>query len=307
MDLEKKDYTFDYDGENFTIITEGGIELVGCQWLPKNQIVRYVIIFFHGLGAFLSMNRTFFPKILADGGAVFGTDHLGHGRSPGDRGNNTTEHLHAELGMLLQRAKAVFPNIPVFLYGHSLGGVTSISYILTHPNESNWLDGVIIEALWIATHESLSNSFIHKILARFGRYIFPTLAISTGSDPDSYPYPKKFVEKFLASNLPHDYITPQLFASAYEMQTICKTEYKKWPIGLPLMFMQGGRDSSVGTQTNYEWIDHIRDQVGANVHVVYHEKAEHCMLRNIEGSVVLDQVIAFVNLTLARNPFDSVL
>lgn len=304
MGNEKNDYSFDYDGENFTLQMDNGIELVGCQWMPKNGLIRYVVIFFHGLGAFLSINRTFFPKISADGGVIIGTDHLGHGRSPGDRGNNTTEQLHAELGLLLERSKAIFPDIPVFIYGHSMGGVATLSFILTHPIEANWVEGVIVEAPWIATHESLSNSVVHKILARWGRYIFPELAINTGGDPESYPYPKLFLKKFFESNLPHDYITPKLFASAYEMQMICINEYKKWPQSLPLMFMQGAKDSSVGTQTNYQWIDNLRDHLGSKLRVVFHENAEHCMLRNEEGPIVLDQVIQFLNFILSR-PSDA--
>ena len=168
-----------------------GVELVGCQWIPKDIPVRYVVIFFHGLGAFLSINRSFFPAIIKDGGAIFGTDHLGHGRSPGDRGNNTSEMLHHELSLLLSRANVLYPDIPVFVYGHSMGGVAILSYVLTHPREAEWIEGVITEAPWINTNEGIAKSFVHTIIGKFGRFILPNLGIDTGNDFDNSSYPKK--------------------------------------------------------------------------------------------------------------------
>lgn len=301
---EKHDYTFDYDGENFTVMLDG-IELVGCQWIPKDNVVRYVIIFFHGLGAFVTINRSFWPKIIQDGGAIFGTDHLGHGRSPGDRGNNTREMLHEEMSLLLKRARLLFPDVPVFVYGHSMGGVAILSYVLTHPIESNWISGIIVEAPWIATHEKHANSIIMKVLGKFGRYIFPSLVIDTGNDFDTSTYPKTFIREFLDSNLPHDYITPRLFASANEMQEICRKNCKKWPLRLPLLFMQGGRDSSVGKLVNYEWIDELRDKMSGRVKIIYCEDAEHCMLRKGEGPIIIDQVIEFTNYCISA-PIDTI-
>ncbi|EAX92761.1 Clan SC, family S33, methylesterase-like serine peptidase [Trichomonas vaginalis G3] len=301
METEKQDYIFDYDGENFTTMLDGK-ELVGCQWIPKNGIVRYVLIFFHGLGAFVTINRPFWPKIIADGGAIFGTDHFGHGRSPGDRGNNTREMLHAEITLLLKRARVIFPDIPIFVYGHSMGGVAILSYVLTHPIEENWIEGIIVEAPWIATHEKVANSLPHKILSKLGRYIFPSLVIDTGNDFDTSTYPKQFIQKFLDSNLPHDYITPRLFASASEMQEICRQQYKKWPLRLPLLFMQGGLDNSVGKSVNYEWIDEIRDYMGGRVKIVFHENAEHAMLRKDEGPIIIDEVIDYINNIITRSP-----
>ena len=297
----EKEYSFDYDGENFTVMLDGE-ELVGCQWIPQNGPIRYVLIFFHGLGAFLSINRSFFPVIVQDGGAIFGTDHLGHGRSPGDRGNNTSEMLHDEITLLLTRATVLYPDIPIFVYGHSMGGVAILSYILTHPKEAEWIEGIIVEAPWINTSENLAGSLVHKIVGKFGRFLFPSMSVNTGSEWGETQYPKKFIDLFTKSNLSHDFITPRLYASAYEMQETCFLYYKRWPKKLPLLFMQGGKDTSVGVEANLKWVDNMRDHLGGRLRVAFHKDAEHAMLRTKEGPIVIDECINFINLCLVRSP-----
>ena len=301
MEKNKNQYTFAYDGENFTTMLDGE-ELVGCQWVPKDTPVRYVMIFFHGLGAFLSINRSFFPAIVKDGGAIFGTDHLGHGRSPGDRGNNTSEMLFDEITLLLSRATVLYPDIPIFVYGHSMGGVAILSYVLTHPKESEWIEGVIVEAPWINTSEDLAGSIVHKIVGKFGRFLLPSLIVNTGNGFGETQYPKQFIDTYQKSNLPHDFITPRLYASAYEMQEICNKYLNKWPQRLPLLFMQGGKDISVGVEANLQWVDRMRDHLGGRLRVAYHKDAEHAMLRTKEGPIVIDECIDFINHCLTRPP-----
>lgn len=270
-------YSFDYDGENFTINLHG-VELVGCQWMPKEK-VKYVMIFFHGLGAFLSINRSYFPFLTEKGVAIMGTDHMGHGRSPGDRGNNTYEMLYDEITLLISRANILFPHVPILFYGHSMGGVAILSYVLTHPNEAGSLDGIIVEAPWINTSESLAGSFVHKLIGKFGRILFPSLLINTGEGWGDVKYSKTFIELFERSKLSHPFITPKLYASAYTMQNICWNDIDKWPTDLPLLFMQGGADASVGVERNMQWVDKMRDALKDNLFVCYHREAEHAMLR----------------------------
>lgn len=296
---KEAEFSFDYDGENFSVILDD-CELVGCQWMPKTTPIKYIFIFFHGLGAFLSINRSFFPSIVQDGGVIFGTDHMGHGRSPGDRGNNTREMLHEELTLLLNRASLLFPNIPVYVYGHSMGGLAIVSYAMTHPKEAVALEGVILEAPWINTSENLAGSIVHKILGKCGRFLFPSLVIDTGDGMMSTGYSMSFKKKILSTFLSHDFITPKLYASAVEMQEICWKNMDKWPERLPLLFMQGGKDASVGVAANLRWAEKMRDIIGGRLRLVYHEDAEHAMLRKESGPIIIDEVIDFIHGTINR-------
>ena len=296
---ENIDVTFDYDGENF-IANLDGKELVGCQWIPHSKKIRYVLIFFHGLGAFVSINRSYYPEILKDGGVIFGTDHYGHGRSPGERGFSTKEMLHLEITFLLYRASILFPDAPVFIYAHSMGAAATISYVLTHIKESNAIEGVIVEAPWISDTDEIEKSIPHKIIGKLGKFILPSLVIDTGDGISRTSYPKEFIENYLKSKLPHDFITPRLYSSALEMRQISWDKMNNWPKRLPLLFMQGAKDVSLSVERNLIWCEKMRNILNDKIKVVFHKDAEHAMLRKASGKIVINEVIDFVNLCLRR-------
>jgi len=291
--------TFEYDGDNFSFELDGN-RLIGCQWVPEKHKIRYVMIFFHGLGAFVTINRSYFEKILSDGGVIFGTDHHGHGRSPGERGYGSTEMLHSEMSFLLHRASILFPNAPVFLYGHSMGGAAVLSYVLSNIPNTYSLEGVIVEAPWISDTDNIENSIAHRILGKCGRFLFPSLSIDTGDGISKTSYPQSFIEKYVKSKLPHDYITPKLYASAIEMRKITWEKMTQWPKRLPLLFMQGAQDMSLSVQRNLIWCDKMRDILGDKMRVAYHKDAEHAMLRKESGIIVLSEVVDFINFCLRR-------
>ncbi|KAK8894645.1 hypothetical protein M9Y10_023082 [Tritrichomonas musculus] len=292
------DYSFDYDGENFTMQLNGE-DLIGCQWLPPSRNPKFMIIFFHGLGAFLSINRPYFPTILANDGAIFGTDHFGHGRSPGERGCATDDDLFNELRLLIKRAKNVFPNIPLFLYGHSLGGLSVLSFICSHPEESEPLDGVIIEAPWLHETDATEKSLAVWLVGKIGKYIFKTFPIDASGGWDITIYPQKFIDNMNKSNLGHDYVTPLLYASAVCMRKAVLYNYTNWPRRLPLLFMQGGKDSSVGVNSNLKWAEKMRDLYPDKVKLVYHKNAQHAMLRGVESDIIFREIIDFITSNLS--------
>ena len=292
------DYSFDYDGENFKIELNGE-DLIGCQWIPASRSPKFIILFFHGLGAFLTVNRPYFPTILANDGAVFGTDHFGHGRSPGARGYVTDDDLFNEIRLLVKRAKAVFPDIPLFIYGHSLGGLTVLSYVCSFPDETEAFDGVIIEAPWLFETVETGKSMAVWIVGMIGKYLFRTFPINTGEGFQGTSYPEKFIEKFMKSNLSHDYITPMLYASAVTMRKVVHRRYDRWPQRLPLLFMQGAMDGSVGVEENLKWAETLRDMLPNKVKLVYHKEAEHAMLRGENGDLILHEIIDFITSNLS--------
>lgn len=293
------EYSFDYDGENFTMKLREHV-LVGCQWIPNNIPVRFVLIFFHGLGAFVAINRPYFPYLIQHGGAILGTDHLGHGRSPGDRGYNSSELLIEEITLLIKRATMLFPDTPLFLYGHSMGGLASIAYSVSQKKFAKQLDGVIIEAPWLNDTEEVIKSVPHTIIGKFGRYLFPSLIIDTGDGIGKTSYPQQFIDSYSKSNLPHDFITPKLYASTYELREIIQDNFKNWPFDLPLLFMQGALDQSVGVERNLKFAETLRDMRPKMVKLVYHIDAEHAMLRNACGNIILKEVVDFIEESLSK-------
>ena len=70
------------------------------------------------------------------GFAVYAVDLRGRGKSEGERFyvEDVAEYV-ADIGGVIAIAKERHPGLPVFLLGHSAGGVTSCIYTLDHQDE----------------------------------------------------------------------------------------------------------------------------------------------------------------------------
>ena len=90
----------------------------------------------HGLGEHCGRYVNVANHLVPPGYAVYGHDHIGHGTSEGMRefvrefGDYTkTLTIH------LARVKAEQPGKPVFLVGHSMGGLISCYHLLDHSDD----------------------------------------------------------------------------------------------------------------------------------------------------------------------------
>src|SRR5690606_8067414 len=67
--------------------------------------------------------------LVGHGAAVYAADHVGHGRSDGDRVSVPDyERVVEDFAVLDRRARAEHPGLPVVLVGHSMGGMIAARY-----------------------------------------------------------------------------------------------------------------------------------------------------------------------------------
>ncbi len=107
--------------------------LAGEEHIPDHA--RAVLIIVHGLGEHRGRYRAVTERLNATSIACFTYDQRGHGESPGSR---TTIGDFAEFtNDLLTVVKAIsvrYPAWPMFLWGHSLGSIVVLSYVLQYPD-----------------------------------------------------------------------------------------------------------------------------------------------------------------------------
>jgi alpha-beta hydrolase superfamily lysophospholipase len=94
---------------------------------------RYVVLLAHGYGEHARRYDHVADALVADGAAVYAPDHLGHGRSEGDRALvHDVEDMVSDLALVAERASAEHPDVPVVLIGHSMGGLIATRYAQQH-------------------------------------------------------------------------------------------------------------------------------------------------------------------------------
>lgn len=126
-----------------TFENRDGIAIFTRTWLPAGS-PRAVVAICHGVNSHSGRYFWAAERLAAAGFAVHALDLRGRGRSGGPRfyAESVGDYVD-DLAALIARAKAEHPGLPVFLLGHSAGGVVSCSYALDHQAE---LAGLICES-----------------------------------------------------------------------------------------------------------------------------------------------------------------
>ncbi|MFF4501205.1 alpha/beta hydrolase [Streptomyces sp. NPDC001401] len=97
---------------------------------------RYVALMVHGYGEHVGRYDEVAGVLLAQGAAVFGPDHMGHGRSAGERVLvEDFEDVVTDVHAVADLARSAHPDAPVALIGHSMGGLISARYAQRYGDE----------------------------------------------------------------------------------------------------------------------------------------------------------------------------
>jgi alpha-beta hydrolase superfamily lysophospholipase len=121
----------------------GGQHLFWRSWTP-DEPAHAVIVLVHGLGEHSGRYEHVVARLVDEGYAVHTLDHRGHGRSDGPRALiEDMDHVVTDLDALVDEAVAAHPGLPVFLLGHSMGGLISVRYALAHQDR---LAGLVLSA-----------------------------------------------------------------------------------------------------------------------------------------------------------------
>jgi alpha-beta hydrolase superfamily lysophospholipase len=107
----------------------GDCDLAAVEFLPDEGIIRGVVQIVHGMLEHIDRYDHFAEQFVSQGYAVYGHSHLGHGYSVNDRyprgyfgKQNEAGHVfRQDVFQLTERIREKHPNIPIVLFGYSMG------------------------------------------------------------------------------------------------------------------------------------------------------------------------------------------
>src|SRR5262249_46011428 len=119
-----------------------GLRIFFRSWTP-NEPIRAIVAIVPGFNSHSGYYDWVGGQLAALGLAVVAVDLRGRGRSDGERFyvQKFSDYVD-DVGGLLEQASSQHPGVPVFLLGHSAGGVVSCLYALDHQQA---LAGLICE------------------------------------------------------------------------------------------------------------------------------------------------------------------
>jgi alpha-beta hydrolase superfamily lysophospholipase len=98
-----------------------GLKIYGQYWSPTSPKAAMVLV--HGMGEHSGRFKAYGEFLAEKGIAVLAYDHRGHGKSEGKRGHTPSYEILLEgVTDALKQIETLFPNIPKFIFGHSMGG-----------------------------------------------------------------------------------------------------------------------------------------------------------------------------------------
>ncbi|WP_298981293.1 alpha/beta hydrolase [Caldilinea sp.] len=222
------------DNQQFTVRGAGGVELFAQRWRP-DRAPRGVVVLVHGFGEHSDRYGYLVTALTAAGYLVYSFDHRGHGRSPGQRGHvHRFDDFLEDVRQMIARARADEPSLPLFLFGHSVGGLVALDYAIRHPEE---LQGVVASAP-LLSQPNISPLVL--TIARLLSRLAPTFPLDTGLDPTTIARDPAEVQRYTTDPLVHAKTSAR--AAAEAMDAVAWVQAHAGELRTPLLLYHGGAD-----------------------------------------------------------------
>lgn len=146
------------DGIDSRFEASDGVVLHARTWTPIASEPKAGIVIVHGLGEHIGRYDRIARAMNARGYAVQGCDHRWHGRSPGKMGRIASfDAFVSDLAEFVDHVAHGEPARPLFLMGHSLGGLILGHYVTRHETPAQ---GLIFSGSALALDDSVSPALL---------------------------------------------------------------------------------------------------------------------------------------------------
>lgn len=213
----------------------GGVQLYSRCWRPNGN-PRALIALVHGISEYSGRYGSLIDPLTISGFAVCSFDLRGHGRSPGQHGHiDSWSEYRGDLKNFLAHARRQVPNLPVFLYGHSLGALIVTEYVLSHPQG---LAGLISSGIPLKPAGVASPYLV--VMARILTNILPTMAVKLGVDGTKLSRDPAIARGYEVDPLVHH--TATMRWGTESLAAIERVKSRASEIRLPILILHGGSD-----------------------------------------------------------------
>ncbi len=249
-------------------------------WHPKKE-AKAVLLIVPGMaehsGRYMNLVNYFVPE----GFALYGLDHIGHGKSDGtriliDRFSDYTKTLKAFVNLVAEKETGK----PIFIVGHSMGGLIAPIYLIDHQTD---FKGAVISAPSVKIAEDTSpvavvlSKILSKLAPKAG--LLPLDSTYVSSDPavvESYVNDPLVYKGKMTARLASEILS--------SMQRVTDEAHK---INLPTIIVQGSEDKLV----NPAGAKHLYDLISSEDKTLkIYDGFYHEVFNEPEHEVVMDDI-----------------
>lgn len=254
----------------------------GQYWQPET--VKAVVVLVHGMGEHSDRYHHVAKKLTDNNYGVIAFDHFGHGKTTGKRGHNPGfDAVLESVTKLIEEAKNVFGDKPLFLYGHSMGGNTVINYILR--KEHNFVGT-------IATSPMLKLAFqppAWKLsIGKFMQKIAPSITLPSELETSHISRIPEEVSKYENDTLVHDKISPNFSLSFFDAADWAIENAAS--LKTPMLLLHGTEDKIIDYKGTASFADKTE-----KASLKLYEGGYHELHNDLCKEEMLDDVVIWLN------------
>jgi len=267
--------------------TAGGLMITVRAWRPEAK-ARGVVAIVHGVKSHSGYYAWAAEQLVGSGLSVYALDLHGRGTSDGDRLYlEKIEDYLDDVDTLVNLARSREPGLPVFLLGHSAGGVISCVYALEHQSK---LAGLICEsfAFQVAAPDLVVS--IVKVLSRVAPHL-PVLSLKNEDfSRDPLAVQAMNDDPLVAREVQPSHTVAELVRATERLE-------REFPlITLPVLILHGTSDKVTrpsGSKLFY-------DKAGSTDKTLkLYEGHAHDLLNDIDRQVVIADIKGWMNTHLS--------
>lgn len=264
-------------------------KLIGYFYKPVQP--KAVIVLVHGMGEYANRyERVVIPLLLKESIAVVSYDQFGHGHSDGKKGHHPGYHYIMDaLEKVNHKATNLFPSLPAFLYGHSMGGNVVINYLLRRQPD---LQGSIVTSPFLRL--AFSPPAWKITLGKFIQQIFPSLTMPNELDVMALSKKTDEIEAYQNDPLIHDRVSP-----AFSLEFMKTGEWaiaNAKSLNTSMLLLHGEKDRITSCSASKEFAEK------SNGKVTFYpvENGFHELHHDLENEIILPMICEWIQKTITR-------
>ncbi|WP_448518910.1 alpha/beta hydrolase [Rhodoflexus sp.] len=226
--MTAQDFTFEWQ-------TQDRLMLRGRCWLPEKP--QALVCLVHGFAEHIGRYAHVATFLNARGYGLMGFDLRGHGHSEGRRGHSPTyEDLMENIREMLALAVEKFEGLPLFLYGHSMGGNLVANYLIRY--RPDYLKGAIMTSPWLRLTKEPPLPL--RVLAKAAYWIFPQLMSPSHLNVEHLSRDPSVQQAYATDPLILRKISAGMFTAVRQAGRFALRKANK--IAIPVLLMHGSDD-----------------------------------------------------------------
>ncbi|MCK5028365.1 MAG: lysophospholipase [Bacteroidales bacterium] len=263
------------------------MKLSGYVWEPK-ETPKAIINLVHGFGEYSERYDHWANRFTEKGFIVHAIDNRGHGKSDGKRGHiREFDEFLNDVDVLVKESKKINPDLPQFIYGHSMGGNIVANYILKREVDFR---GAVLSSPWFKL--TFSPSALMLFFARIMNKVYPKFTQNSNLDVKGISHDQEIVDEYIKDPLVHGRISARMF---YEIVSAGRKviEYTD-KINLPVLIQHGTGDNITSYKASKEFYEKAKKQ-GKDIIYKEWEGLYHELHNEIENDDIFDFIVNWLD------------